>query len=483
MLNHDSKSMRLEHKKTTEISYKYRLIIFFMSIVLISSCRATMVAHDQDSDWITIFIHGTIMPHLSLNSLIKILKDKMERSAYALATEFIRNDPFFYQNQAIAQLGLHPIEDQLSVAYLFAQVYDKLGTLGQDSNIKTRYYTYGWSGLLSSRSRKQEAHTFYNSLANELIVLRERHQFPKIRIVAYSHGANLVLNLAEVEKCFTPLYPLEIDELICIGLPIQSSTQALVNAAMFKKIYNIYSLYDNVQKIDFASRRFPSNFTPQNLTQIKVRIFGGYDNKKKTYRRERMDPGHIELWFFGWSTKYYRKKFPLYPLPFSVTLQWLINQINEHALVKDSIEASVNFIKETIDLRCYRSTRKGTVVVPFISRFQIEEIKQFAQQIKPDKKHYSRQLHDKRRKWARLQAAQVKRILKRVNIEQAVAESRYRRRPVKLCLGHCVTRAKGHNFKKSINPVSVQSSIKFTHTLLNNNLKSDIGHVNKEVQY
>ena len=366
-------------------------------------------------DWITIFVHGTIMPHLSLNNLIKILQDRVDRSEYAFTTEFIRNDPFFYQNQPIAQLGLHKIENDASAAHIFAKIFDDFGSLNSLTPVKTWYYTYGWSGLLSSRFRLKEAQIFYDRLMNEMRRFHARNHHPKIRIVSYSHGGNLALNLAAIQRECVPAYPLVISELIMIGLPVQSITDYLIRDPMFERIYHFYSLSDHVQRIDFANRRFtksPSIKLPnQKLTQIKVKMYGvAKKSAPKTYTKQRMDPGHIELWFFGWAPQYYRKIFPCHPFPFSVLLQWLVNSIEQHAPAKDSLETNIDLSHNSIKIACYRSTKKGKCTIPFIDRSVFENAKSFALSVQPDKSSYSRQLHDKRRKWARLQASYVKQL-------------------------------------------------------------------------
>ena len=167
-----------------------------------------------------------------------------------------------------------------AIANLHEKIYKELTFREPTEN---RYYTYGWSGLLSDKARKREAVEFYRSLAQEATPYQALGKTPRIRLISYSHGGNFCLNLASAKPADKELATLVIDELIFMGVPIQKETDYLLNDPIFKRVYNIYSRGDRIQKLDFFSfDRFFSNRifkdrdgfkVPKNkLIQIQLRL-------------------------------------------------------------------------------------------------------------------------------------------------------------------------------------------------------------------
>ena len=111
--------------------------------------------------------------------------------------------------------------------------------------VQDKFYAFGWSGHLSFEERKKSA----EYLAQELQDLEVRHYLetghnPVIRIVAFSHGGNVALNLAH-------FLPKDMHvELVLIACPVQAETEQLVEADCFSKVYSIASLNDVVQVSD-----------------------------------------------------------------------------------------------------------------------------------------------------------------------------------------------------------------------------------------
>lgn len=364
--------------------------------------------------WMTIFVHGimSIQPHLNVENILRLLNDRIEGSSYQLAVREIRTDPFFHRNQAMQNVGLLPIDKKsayagdtsCALAVLMDQVsYWKSGQLS-DNNL---YYTYGWSGLLSPRIRLQESHDFYLALIQEIDRLRACKIRPKIRIIGYSHGGNIVLGLAQAyaEDAQKSL-PL-IDEIVFLGVPIQVETDHFVTSPLFKKIYNFYSLLDRIQSAEcFSFKRFGSQKyfiprsnlqLPNNLVQIEFKLLR---NTKLRQRRAKQgdkrynfndtnilagrshglrnsSPGHCELWFFGWTHAHYRSYFPLIPLPIVVILPYVLDTIKE---IEDSFSHRCHLVadirphQETMIIRAKYDYKKR-YVIPFLSQEQLEELK------------------------------------------------------------------------------------------------------------
>ncbi|HLC07072.1 MAG TPA: hypothetical protein VJJ26_02695 [Candidatus Babeliales bacterium] len=154
-----------------------------------------------------------------------------------------------------------------------------------------KFYVFGWSGKLQNQERKDAA----NKLYHEVITLRELYKQkygcePTIRIIAHSHGGNVVLNMAKIK---TTDKPFQIKSLILLACPVQEKTMHLISTPMFQRVYSLYSSLDIIQIIapqfkracttnclnakrkyhyrifPFSSRLFPIY---SHLTQAKIKI-------------------------------------------------------------------------------------------------------------------------------------------------------------------------------------------------------------------
>ncbi len=322
------------------------------------ACHFSLLPRPVDGpkeEWITIFIHGimTVKGSVSMSNFVNFLTDNVQGTIYEKSIEILRSDPFFYNNQPMQQLGLHPIDINMlkkgNGCNVTAHLCDHVHEFIHPQAGINHYYSFGWSGLLSRTARYKEAQLLHTQL--EKILKNIKNKRPKIRIIAYSHGGNVALYLAQVakDKKLTPFY---IDELICLGMPVQQETDHLINDPMFGSIFHLCSRGDWIQQLDFSSQKsfFSNRFfesreglvLPKKLTQIELRVTKRAGNKKihdqascietksiilgtSKYLRDR-SPGHIELWSYGWTPDNYRKNFPLYPLPMVTLYPYLIDQ-------------------------------------------------------------------------------------------------------------------------------------------------------------
>lgn len=308
-----------------------------------------------------VFIHGTVKPvEFSFSNLVKIIRNKIENSIYMKTAEKIRKDPFFYQGQAMQQLGLHPITKDspspgaICFTHLFNRQYDYLY---KDAPPRL-YYTYGWDGLLNTRMRYESAQDLYKSLVTEVNRLKTQGINPSVDLYCYSHGGNVALNLAAVRDDDPTLYPHDftINNLVLFGVPIQRSTDYLVSNDIFKKVYHFYSPQDSIQTMDvFSSREFfvknrfsnRSKFKiPTKVTQVRLRMTKKLRGANKIkimpknpyqlmastkLRKKHTDSGHSELWNFKWGAYWYRHYFPINPLPLASFAPAFIHAIETHA--------------------------------------------------------------------------------------------------------------------------------------------------------
>lgn len=191
------------------------LIVFIGALFVVSKHQKKQQAV------ISIYIHGTLFNWRNMLATIpgaaelvyvpdglSLVKDLPENTVgNKLATEFSQRDPRRF-------------------------VYDN-------------FYTFGWNGKLSFEHRKKSA----EFLAKELLQIVDQYEQnygikPVIRLVAFSHGGNVALNLAHY-------LPKDIlVELILIASPIQPETEDLILADCFSKVYMIFSLNDVIQVSD-----------------------------------------------------------------------------------------------------------------------------------------------------------------------------------------------------------------------------------------
>lgn len=147
------------------------------------------------------------------------------------------------------------------------------------------FFAFGWSGKLSFKARDAAA----RDLAAEIRKLAETHLKsygvrPLIRLIAHSHGCNVVLNASE--HLMGESSALKVEELVLLACPVQHATAHKVESSVFTRIYALYSTSDWIQVMDphglnregvdsggqiFSGRRFPGH---GRLVQAEVRWNG-----------------------------------------------------------------------------------------------------------------------------------------------------------------------------------------------------------------
>lgn len=402
-------------------------------LMLISSFVATVLYPQSDISapknpkeiWITVFVHGimSIKPHLSFGNIIRFMSDDIQDTVYSRTVEYMRLDPFFEKNQAMQGFGFKEIDPQKAekgyAPGAFAHLYDQmLNWYNPSDKVKNLYYSYGWAGLLSPSKRYADAVNLYKALAQKVQELKKAGYEPKIRVIGYSHGANVCLNLACVQLLEEVPKNLSVNELILIGMPVQNETDYFVCSPMFKKIYHIYSRGDRIQKLDFFStKRFFSRrvfkerkgFTlPNNLVQIQVRVTRAVRTRKnkakgprelnlhnkatlwgKASQQRDASPGHIELWFFGWTPANYRDNYIFNPLPVGIFTPVIIDAVEktkeraQEPKEKKPILVDIRPEHECMIIKNQKSI-KNVSVIDFPSVQEIYKMQDFAKQYAPD---------------------------------------------------------------------------------------------------
>ena len=316
-----------------------------------------------EDGWLNIFVHGIISaaPVLSFETMYHIKTDNISNTLYEYYVQNARGNCFFHKNQTMQTIGLHKIDtcrtDANDGCPATAKLFDmQYGWLDPQQNSKNYYYTYGWSGLINKKRMYNDAKMFCEQYSQEIKKFHAQGIYPKTRLIGFSHGGSVCLQVGAVTQKNNIKTNFAIDELVLLGMPIMQDTDIWTHAPIFKNIYSFYSGSDRVQVLDFShpkklfSRRKFKNrngFTvPNSLTQVRLEIFRAIPYKSgwgffKTPRKKhgnlsrhstslrKCSPGHCEWWFFGWTNKYYRHNFALAPLSVLSVIPTIISKLEK----------------------------------------------------------------------------------------------------------------------------------------------------------
>ncbi len=145
------------------------------------------------------------------------------------------------------------------------------------------FYLFGWNGALSFKEREKAAKKLYEDLKKVRQNYKQTYGCePYIRMLAHSHGGNVILLLAQVKDLQDTDFL--VNEVILMATPVQKQTKDYACAACFGKVYSLYSMLDVLQVIDpqglqqkdtqalFSERFFP---THEKIEQIAIK----YNNR------------------------------------------------------------------------------------------------------------------------------------------------------------------------------------------------------------
>ena len=142
------------------------------------------------------------------------------------------------------------------------------------------FYLFGWNGKLSFQEREHAARRLYHDLK----IVRENYKNkygiePVIRMLAHSHGGNVILLLAQVKDPEDTSF--FINQAILMGTPVQKQTKNYACRECFGKVYSLYSMLDILQIIDpqglqqkethalFSERFFPAH---EKIEQVAIKV-------------------------------------------------------------------------------------------------------------------------------------------------------------------------------------------------------------------
>ncbi len=121
-----------------------------------------------------------------------------------------------------------------------------------------QFYIFGWqSEHIYDKNRVQTAAILIEQLQKLVTDYYQRHGvIPKIRLLGFSHGGNVILHTANYLPLIVNSQHVEIEVWI-FGTPIQHVNKNLVNSTNFTKVYSFYSKKDWIQRMDPQGFRNP----------------------------------------------------------------------------------------------------------------------------------------------------------------------------------------------------------------------------------
>jgi hypothetical protein len=109
------------------------------------------------------------------------------------------------------------------------------------------FYVFGWIGNISPADRIKTAKKLSAALKKCIKQHTQNGQQPFLRIIAHSHGGNVVLNMARIKNDDPGFI---IDELVLLACPVQQETAPYIHDPLFKTIYSLHSHGDLIQVLD-----------------------------------------------------------------------------------------------------------------------------------------------------------------------------------------------------------------------------------------
>lgn len=111
-----------------------------------------------------------------------------------------------------------------------------------------QFYIFGWkSEHVNDNTRNNAAKDLVDQLYDLIYEYYADHAVvPKVRLIGYSHGGNVVLNMAN----HLPYYPDIEMEVWLFGTPVQQVNHNQIYGHCFSKIYSVYSKKDWIQVVD-----------------------------------------------------------------------------------------------------------------------------------------------------------------------------------------------------------------------------------------
>lgn len=236
--------------------YNYLFILFI-------ACNSSMlVCKDYKA---IIFIHGTFQAGCTLFNLRHALNDNFNQQTwYERTIELSRTQGFAEKSDLMLGLGLIDITQDVhapqfspynihKAAFHIVRTFNTIVQAIQPSkHTEYRYYTFGWSGLLSEKQRELSAQELYNKLKELHAYYTNEADSISFELHTHSHGAQLALYLGAIWKQKNDRH-FTIERIVLSAPPLYYQKAQHAYAGLFKQVINIYSEGDTIQIMDCIS--------------------------------------------------------------------------------------------------------------------------------------------------------------------------------------------------------------------------------------
>ena len=197
-------------------------MLFFLLFLCLSAVN--FLESKQPVVHVTVFIHGT--------QPVKKLLDH----PYSPMRKIIHFEP-----------GLNLAKD-LPENYSFYKVATSWCAYNPTEYNMQNLYTYGWnSSDIRPINRYEESRKLFDAVNQKVQEYSQEYEQIKIRVVGFSHGGNLLLNMLQWMPFGLPDVETEV---ILLGTPIQEENRACINSPYVSRAYSFYSTADWIQVID-----------------------------------------------------------------------------------------------------------------------------------------------------------------------------------------------------------------------------------------
>lgn len=223
-------------------------------------------------DWITVFVHGTTWPDPVIHYVSSL------------------------KQQCFKKNGMHLATDLLS-GCLYRSFAESLSSKHADVYSLAHFYVYGWSGYKVS-------HTYRKQVGRDLLkqIRRLVHEYraqynknPKLRLIGYSHGGNVILNAASAFPLYVVGEKIHVEG-ISIASPVQEVTAQYATKDYFDVLYLLYSYADYIQRLPlqistseklkfvFSGRYIQNNFCKNICVTVDNKYVGHLAFKNLFYK-------------------------------------------------------------------------------------------------------------------------------------------------------------------------------------------------------
>ncbi len=284
---------------------------------------------------LTVFIHGTVGSTLNIFNPFQCYHDCAEDDTFSIKViRRYRNHHSMQYDQVLGDEGLCFFEnckfDPLIASHYLIPIYDEIARAVGPVCDTEEYATFGWSGLLSQKARREAGMQLYKSLETyrERIV-REQGVEPLIRIITHSHGGNVALWIAQAELEMQK--HLSIDLLFMYGAPMQIETAPFIAAPLFRRIISGYSWGDSIQHRDcFSTSAHKSYARMCDVADLK-QIISAHPGCMRCDIRFAINENerhisHTNMWLCGRAVPVFKE---MDPLPLMVLTPQIVDALNE----------------------------------------------------------------------------------------------------------------------------------------------------------